>query len=143
MGLIQASATAKAFNLASNVSAAVSFIWHDSVYWPLAIIMGVCFVAGNWIGSAVAIKIGSRLVRDSCLYPLCFCLAHYCGNSLSPRQIEAQRAFLRPENMITGPLSAARPVVGALNGSAAKYCRFPLPRRAHKKWGRFSPPPFT
>jgi hypothetical protein len=54
------------------------------------------------------------------------------------------RAFLRPENMITGPLSAARPVVGALNGSAAKYCRFPLPRRAHKKnGGRFSPPPFT
>ncbi len=30
MGLIQASATAKAFNLASNVSAAVSFIWHDA-----------------------------------------------------------------------------------------------------------------
>ncbi len=70
MGLIQASATAKAFNLASNVSAAVSFIWHDSVYWPLAIIMGVCFVAGNWIGSAVAIKIGSRLVRRLLLVSL-------------------------------------------------------------------------
>lgn len=70
MGLIQASATAKAFNLASNVSAAVSFIWHGSVFWPLAIIMGACFVAGNWIGSAVAIKVGSRMVRKLLLVSL-------------------------------------------------------------------------
>ena len=32
--------------------------------------MGVCFVAGNWIGSAVAIKIGSRLVRRLLLVSL-------------------------------------------------------------------------
>lgn len=63
MNLIEASATAKAFNLASNISAAVSFIWHGAVHWPLSLMMGICFIAGNWLGSALAIKTGAGIVR--------------------------------------------------------------------------------
>lgn len=61
--LIAASGTAKAFNLASNVSAAISFIWHDSVLWSLGIIMACCFMAGNALGSSFAIHAGSGAVR--------------------------------------------------------------------------------
>lgn len=63
MGLVRASATAKAFNLGSNVSGAVSFIWHGVVNWPLALVMGACFMGGNWLGSSLAIRVGARIVR--------------------------------------------------------------------------------
>lgn len=63
LDLIGASATAKAFNLASNVSGAVSFIWHDSVLWRLGFIMAGCFMAGNLLGSQFAVRAGSKAVR--------------------------------------------------------------------------------
>lgn len=61
--LIAASATAKAFNLASNVSAAVSFVWHGQVFWALALVMACCFMLGNGLGSTFAIHAGSKAVR--------------------------------------------------------------------------------
>lgn len=69
-GLIEASATAKAFNLGSNVSAAVSFIIHGAVYWSLGLLMAACFMVGNWLGSSVAIKIGAPVVRRFLLLSL-------------------------------------------------------------------------
>lgn len=63
MDLLKASATAKAFNLASNISAAVIFVIHGSVYWSLGIIMAVFLMIGNWAGSKFAIKIGARAVK--------------------------------------------------------------------------------
>lgn len=63
MNLMEASANAKAFNLASNISAAVSFIWHGAVVWALGIPMAVAYMAGNWLGSAFAIKVGPGAVR--------------------------------------------------------------------------------
>lgn len=68
--MLGASATAKAFNLASNVSAAVSFIWHNSIIWSLGIAMGICFMIGNWLGSAFAIHAGSGAVRKFLLVSL-------------------------------------------------------------------------
>lgn len=70
MDLIAASATAKAFNLASNVSAAVSFIWHGTVLWLLGLIMGFSFMFGNWAGSALAIRAGSGAVRKFLIFSL-------------------------------------------------------------------------
>lgn len=63
MDLITASATAKAFNLASNLSAAISFVWHGAILWPLALVMAACFMTGNWLGSLLAIKSGSKVVQ--------------------------------------------------------------------------------
>lgn len=63
MDLVGASATAKAFNLASNTGSAVSFIWHGVIIWPLALVMGVCLMVGNWAGSACAIRVGGKAVR--------------------------------------------------------------------------------
>ncbi len=70
VGLIKASATAKVLNLCSNLGAAVSFIWHGSVHWPLATLMTVCCMLGNWLGSRMAIRIGERAVRRFLLVSL-------------------------------------------------------------------------
>lgn len=70
LGLVRASATAKAFNLGSNLSAAISFVWHGMVYWSLGIAMAVCFMVGNWAGSTVAIRIGAKIVRRFLLVSL-------------------------------------------------------------------------
>lgn len=63
LGLVGASGTAKAFNLASNFSGAVSFAIHGMVNWPLGVVMAACLMIGNWGGSTLAIKIGSKAVR--------------------------------------------------------------------------------
>ncbi|MBD5553724.1 MAG: TSUP family transporter [Desulfovibrio sp.] len=75
MSLIRASGTAKALNLASNFSAAVSFIWHGTVIWSLGLIMGCCFMAGNWLGSALAIRAGSKAVRRFLILSLVLLMA--------------------------------------------------------------------
>lgn len=75
MNLIAASATAKAFNLASNVSAAISFAWHGTVIWTLGIIMGACFMIGNWAGSQFAIRAGNKAVRKFLIISLFLLMA--------------------------------------------------------------------
>lgn len=73
--LIAASATAKAFNLASNVSAAVAFLWHGAVLWSLGLIMAACFMAGNLLGSQFAIKAGAGAVRKFLIVSLALLMA--------------------------------------------------------------------
>lgn len=63
LNLVLASGTAKAFNLGSNISGAVSFVWHGVVQWPLALLMAACFMTGNWLGSTLAIRVGAKAVR--------------------------------------------------------------------------------
>lgn len=63
MGLIEASATAKVFNLASNFGALVAFLWNGKVWFALGIPMALASMAGNWVGSKMAIKAGPAMVR--------------------------------------------------------------------------------
>lgn len=63
VGLIEASATSKVLNLASNLGAVAAFIWHGKVIWPLALAMSVGSVTGNWLGSRTAIRVGAKAVR--------------------------------------------------------------------------------
>lgn len=63
LDLLEASGTAKAFNLASNLSGAISFIWHGTVIWELGLIMAACLMLGNWLGSAFAIHVGAKAVK--------------------------------------------------------------------------------
>lgn len=63
LSLIEASATAKPFNLASTSCSAFYFIWHGAIYWQLALVMGICFMAGNWLGAVYAIRKGTKAVR--------------------------------------------------------------------------------
>lgn len=63
IGLIQASATAKVFNLASNAGALVGFLLNDKVIFTLGIPMALANIAGSWLGSRLAIKSGPQVVR--------------------------------------------------------------------------------
>ena len=70
IGLMEASATAKVLNLGSNGGAVVAFIWHGSVFWPLAALMTACSMLGNWFGSRTAIRVGAKAVRRFLLVSL-------------------------------------------------------------------------
>ncbi|MZP30057.1 TSUP family transporter [Heliobacterium undosum] len=69
--LVQASATAKVFNLASNASALVVFLLEGKVLLTLGLPLALANVAGNYIGSTLAIKKGASLVRAFLILSFC------------------------------------------------------------------------
>jgi uncharacterized protein len=60
---LQASAKARIVNLGTNLGALLVFIPQGAPMWGLGLAMGVCNVAGGWLGAHTAIKRGSRFVR--------------------------------------------------------------------------------
>lgn len=58
-----ASGNAKCLNLASNYAALVVFLLAGTVYLPIAIPAGICGVAGSFLGSGLAIKKGTKVIR--------------------------------------------------------------------------------
>ncbi len=62
-GLIQSSATAKAYNIAANLGAVCSFAVAGTVSLALAIPCAVGSIAGNRIGAKYAMKVGPKVVR--------------------------------------------------------------------------------
>ncbi len=65
---IDASATAKPLNLATNFAATVAFLTAGKVFWPLAAPMIFANAIGGWLGSHYAIKHGSEFVRKVLLW---------------------------------------------------------------------------
>ena len=63
MAPLMASGTAKVVNLASGLSSLYSFMMDGYVYWRLGIAAGVFSVAGNLIGSGLAIKKGAKIIQ--------------------------------------------------------------------------------
>ena len=63
LGLTEATADTRVINMASNLGALVTFIAHGVVLWKLAIPGIACTMAGNYVGSSLAIKNGSKFVR--------------------------------------------------------------------------------
>lgn len=60
---ITASAIAKVVNVATNIGAILVFGIHGAVIWQIGIIMGITNISGAVIGTRLAIKGGSTLVR--------------------------------------------------------------------------------
>lgn len=60
---LQASATARIVNLATNVGALLVFIPQGAPLWRLGLFMGACNIAGGWLGAHTAIRRGSGFVR--------------------------------------------------------------------------------
>ncbi len=60
---LHASACARVLNVATNVSALVYFAAHGYVYWTLGIAMAVCNVLGAALGTRMALRGGSAVVR--------------------------------------------------------------------------------
>ncbi|MDR2503112.1 MAG: TSUP family transporter [Deltaproteobacteria bacterium] len=63
VGLLQASATAKIFNLATNLGSLAVFIFYGKVLFALGLPLALANIAGNLLGSRMAIKIGAGFVR--------------------------------------------------------------------------------
>ena len=61
--LVTANGNAKIINLSSNVGSLVTFLISGQVLFALAIPAAIFGVAGNFAGSALAIKIGARVIR--------------------------------------------------------------------------------
>ncbi|MGB3258136.1 MAG: TSUP family transporter [Ornithinimicrobium sp.] len=62
-GFLQASAKAKIANFATNLAALVVFIPQGAVMWEIGLLMGVCNVAGGYLGARTAVAQGSGFVR--------------------------------------------------------------------------------
>ncbi len=62
--LLPASANAKVFNLLSNLAALASFSFGGHVNYRLGISLVGFSMAGNWIGSRVAIRFGSEFIQQ-------------------------------------------------------------------------------
>ena len=65
---ITASAIAKVVNVATNVGAIMIFGMNGAVIWQIGIVMGVANISGAILGSRLAIKGGSTLVRKVFLF---------------------------------------------------------------------------
>lgn len=60
---LHASAHAKFVNFATNLSPVLYFAWHGDVLWKYSIPMGICNLAGAYVGSHLAIQKGNRFIR--------------------------------------------------------------------------------
>lgn len=61
--MITATGCAKVVNLASNVSALVTYTMGGTVLFSLGLPCALCSIAGNFLGSRMAMKKGSRFIR--------------------------------------------------------------------------------
>ncbi|WGS64942.1 TSUP family transporter [Marinitoga aeolica] len=60
---VKASGTAKIVNLASNVSALTAFIIGGKVIFSIGLPAAIFGIAGHWIGSGLALKKGSKIIK--------------------------------------------------------------------------------
>lgn len=63
MEVLKAAGNVKLSNLASNISALSVFLMNGAVMLPLGLTASVFSVAGHWLGSGIAMKNGTRIVR--------------------------------------------------------------------------------
>ena len=61
--LVTANGNAKIINLSSNAGSLITFIANGQVAWQLVIIAAIFGIAGNFIGSSLAIKIGAKVIK--------------------------------------------------------------------------------
>ena len=61
--LVEATANAKIFNFASNIAALVSFIIEGQVFYKIAIPLAAANMAGNFLGSHLALKKGEKVIK--------------------------------------------------------------------------------
>lgn len=63
MSVSSANAQAKVINLTSNVTSLVVFLLNGQVMLPLGLAAALCNMAGNYLGSGLALTKGARIVR--------------------------------------------------------------------------------
>ncbi len=61
--IVTASGNAKLVNQASNLASLIVFLLHGDVIFMMAIPAALCNIAGNFIGSGLALKNGAKIIR--------------------------------------------------------------------------------
>lgn len=61
--LLTASGNTKVANSASNLASLVTFACSGNVVWAIGIPAAVCGIAGNYVGSGLALKKGAKIIR--------------------------------------------------------------------------------
>ena len=68
--LLTASGNTKVANSASNVASIVMFALSGKVLWAVGIPAALCGIAGNYVGSGLALKNGAKVIRPMFLVVL-------------------------------------------------------------------------
>ncbi len=68
--LLTASGNTKVANSASNIASLVTFALSGQVLWTVGIPAALCGIAGNYVGSGIAIKGGAKVIRPMFLVVL-------------------------------------------------------------------------
>ena len=63
MSVSSANAQAKVINLTSNITSLAVFLINGQVMLPLGLAAALCNMAGNWLGSGLAMTRGTKIVR--------------------------------------------------------------------------------
>ena len=74
MSVPAANAQAKVINLTSNITSLAVFLLNGQVVLLLGLAGAACNMAGNWLGSGLAIKRGAKIVRPVILAVLALLL---------------------------------------------------------------------
>jgi uncharacterized membrane protein YfcA len=82
---LAASATAKAVNVITNGAALAYFLTHGHVLYAVAAPMAACNVAGSFVGTRLALKLGSGFVRVVFLVVVSALLARYAWDIVQAR----------------------------------------------------------
>lgn len=75
LDLLTASGNARLANLASNAGSAAVFLWSGQVLFPIALYAAAAGVAGNVLGSWLAVKKGARIIKPLMVVVLVLLLA--------------------------------------------------------------------
>lgn len=76
LNLVQASATAKVFNLTSNISALIVFLIERKVIFFLGLPLAIANIAGNYLGSHLVIQKGANIVKTFLIISLVILLIY-------------------------------------------------------------------
>jgi hypothetical protein len=80
---VGANANAKIVNLASNIAATVTFLIHGKVILAIGIPAALCGIAGNWLGSRMVIRNGTKIIRPFFLLVLTLLFIRIIYNLIS------------------------------------------------------------
>ena len=80
MTVESANAQAKVINLTTNITSLAVFLLNGQVLLPLGLAGALCNMAGNWVGSGLAITKGAKIARPVILLVLLLLLAKILFN---------------------------------------------------------------
>jgi uncharacterized membrane protein YfcA len=63
LDLVKATGSTKAINFASNLASVITWLPSGQIIFPLAVPCMLCNMAGNFLGSRLAIKVGAKFIR--------------------------------------------------------------------------------